>query len=98
MSIVAQVETADAPVHPAGATDFAFLAGFLRQMSPAAKSIELNEETQLLASGILDSLGILQLMSFLSDELGIEIDDDDFTLDNFETIGSLIAFVRRRKS
>lgn len=95
---MAQVETAGASAHPAGATEFALLAGFLRQMSPAAKSIELNEETQLLASGILDLLGILQLMSFLSDELGIEIDDDDFTLDNFETIGSLIAFIQRRKS
>jgi acyl carrier protein len=46
---------------------------------------------------VLDSLAILQLMSFLADELGIEIADDDFTLDNFETVGALLAFVRRRK-
>lgn len=97
MSIMAQVETQTATAPRAGAAEFALLTGFLRQMSPAAKSIPLTEETPLLASGILDSLGILQLMSFLSDELGIEIDDDDFTLDNFETIGSLIAFVQRRQ-
>jgi acyl carrier protein len=98
MSIMVQVETNPAMVPQPGSAEFALLAGFLRQMSPAAKSVPLTEETQLLASGILDSLGILQLMSFLSDELGIAIDDDDFTLDNFETIGSLIAFIQRRKS
>lgn len=98
MSIMVQVETNPAPLPQAGTAELALLAGFLRQMSPAAKSVPLTEDTPLLASGILDSLGILQLMSFLSDELGIEIDDDDFTLDNFETIGSLIAFIQRRKS
>lgn len=98
MSVMVQVETHSTPAQQAGAAEFALLAGFLRQMSPAAKSVPLSEETQLLASGILDSLGILQLMSFLSDELGIEIDDEDFTLDNFETIGSLIAFIQRRQS
>ncbi|MBN8533566.1 MAG: acyl carrier protein [Rhizobiales bacterium] len=98
MSIMVQVETNPTPAPQAGTAEFALLAGFLRQMSPAAKAITLTQETQLLASGILDSLGILQLMSFLSDELGIEIDDEDFTLDNFETIGSLIAFIQRRQS
>lgn len=77
--------------------DFQLLEGFLRQLSPAARTVELDADTALLSSGILDSLGILQMMSFLSDELGIEIDDADFTLENFETLGSLLAFIQRRK-
>ncbi len=96
MLAFAQTDTTAAPAEPADA-NLALIAGFLRQLSPAAKSLTLDEETPLLSSGILDSLGILQLMSFLGDELGIEIADDDFTLDNFETMGALLAFVRRRK-
>lgn len=89
--------THDTPLSHPNDGDFHLLAGFLRQMSPAVRALELSEETPLLASGLLDSLGILQLMSFLGEELGIEIADDDFTLDNFETVGSLLAFIRRRK-
>lgn len=88
---------AAAPASDAAGTDFRLLETFLRQLSPAARTIEIDANTALLSSGILDSLGILQMMSFLSDELGIEIDDADFTLENFETLGSLLAFIQRRK-
>ncbi len=97
MSFAAHVETPVTPVPAAEGTERALLVGFLRQLSPAARSLDLTDETPLLSSGVLDSLAILQLMSFLADELGIEIADDDFTLDNFETVGALLAFVRRRK-
>lgn len=97
MSATAHVETPVIPALDAYGAERALLIGFLRQLSPAAQNLELTDETPLLSSGVLDSLAILQLMSFLSDELGIEIADDDFTLDNFETVGALLAFVRRRK-
>ena len=77
--------------------DLALLAGFLRQTSPAARTVEVRNEPALLSSGILDSLGILQLSSFLGEELGIEVSDDDFTIENFETVGSVLAFIRRRR-
>lgn len=74
------------------------LVTFLGQLAPASRSMDLRDDTPLLSSGILDSLGILQLMTFLGEELGIEIADDDFTLENFESVGALLAFVRRRKA
>lgn len=96
MLAASPIAPATAPTETADA-DFALLAAFLQQLSPAAKAIPLDENTPLLSSGILDSLSILHLMSFLGQELGIEIEDEDFTLDNFETIGSLLTFMRRRK-
>ncbi|MFZ4530300.1 MAG: acyl carrier protein [Alsobacter sp.] len=86
---------------PNGRTDGAIVAvleTFLRTLSPVAKAANLTPGTPLLSSGVLDSLGILQLMGFLGDELGIEIGEDDFTMENFETIGALAAFVARRKA
>ncbi|MCZ8375523.1 MAG: acyl carrier protein [Beijerinckiaceae bacterium] len=96
MLAASQIDTPAVPAESMDA-DLALLGGFLRQLSPAAKALDLKDDTPLLSSGILDSLGILQLMSFLGEELGIEIADDDFTLDNFETVGALMAFIRRRK-
>ena len=44
---------------------------------------------RLLEKGILDSLAIVKLLSFLEEEFDIEIDDADFDPDNFESIRSI---------
>lgn len=76
---------------------FEAIKGFLSSHAalPAATSIDL--DTQLLADGTLDSLAILQLTLFLADELQIEVSDQDFVPDNFETVGSLVQFVMRKR-
>jgi acyl carrier protein len=74
------------------------LERFLRQHIPAATARPLNKETPLLASGLLDSLGVLQLVAFLADELGVEIGDEDFSEENFGTVGGLLALVLRKRS
>ena len=59
---------------------------------------EFTPESVLLESGILDSLGVVQLMTFLSETRNVEIGDEDFTLENFETVGSLARFVAAKRS
>jgi acyl carrier protein len=44
----------------------------------------------------LDSMAVLELATVLEQEFGIVIDDDDFTGEVFETVGSLAAFVEQR--
>jgi acyl carrier protein len=56
---------------------------------------ELAEDTPLL-SGIMDSLGLLQLVAFLEEEFDVEIDDADMTADHFRTIGDIEALVRSK--
>lgn len=57
-----------------------------------------SEDLQLLDSGLLDSLSMLQLTTFLSGEFGIEFDDEDFTAENFATAGSVAALVASKIS
>jgi methoxymalonate biosynthesis acyl carrier protein len=73
------------------------LRGFIDQLSPGSGPRDLTGETELLGSGLLDSLSIIQLMTFLSDKFGIEIGDEDFTLENLATIGSLLDFIERKR-
>ena len=47
----------------------------------------------LLDSGLLDSLGIFELVSFLQETFGIEVEDDAIVPDNFETVAQISAFV-----
>lgn len=55
---------------------------------------ELTPEYPLIDEEVLDSMGIFELVSFIEDELGILIDDDDLIVENFESIhaiGSMVA-------
>jgi acyl carrier protein len=61
-------------------------------------SLECYEpETSLLESGVVDSLGILELMSFLTERFGITLEDEDLDPDNLETPARLVEFVRRKR-
>jgi acyl carrier protein len=47
----------------------------------------------LLESGVIDSLGVLELVAFLQQEFGIAISDDDLTPENFKSIECMAQFV-----
>lgn len=54
---------------------------------------QVGEDDPLLESGIVDSMGILQLVGFLESRFGIDVDDEDIVPENFETMMSISAFV-----
>lgn len=58
---------------------------------------QLRPDTSLLGSGAIDSLGILELMTFLGERFDIVVQDDDFDQENFETLASLVRFINDRK-
>ena len=72
----------------------AALYGYLMRRFPPLSNC--GPETPLLESGAIDSLGILELTSFLGERFGITIDDGDFDPENFETPSRLIAMVARK--
>jgi acyl carrier protein len=53
--------------------------------------------TRLLDGGI-DSLGVLELMSFLGDRFGFVVEDTDFEPENFETPAGLVQFIERKRA
>jgi acyl carrier protein len=68
--------------------------GYLRDRFPALADADAT--TSLLRSGAIDSLGFLELMTFLSEEFGITLEDEDFDAANLETPGKLADFVERK--
>lgn len=51
-------------------------------------------ETDLLLTGLVDSLGVVQVVAWMEDELGASIDPIDVTLDNFQTPERMIVFAK----
>ncbi|MGW1998236.1 acyl carrier protein [Embleya sp. NPDC001921] len=57
---------------------------------------ELTDDLPLIEKGILDSLGLLSLVTHLEDRLGIRVDDRDMVPDNLGTLRNIDRFVARK--
>lgn len=64
---------------------------YLVQRFPASGPI--TDDTPLLEGGIIDSLGFLELMTFLSEQFGIALEDQHFEPENISTPAALVRFV-----
>lgn len=62
-----------------------------------ADAPDVGEHDPLLESGIVDSMGILQFVSYIESEFGIDVDDEEIVPDNFETITDIAAFVDAKR-
>jgi len=71
---------------------------FLAEHFPAARSRRLDPDESLLTNGILDSLGVLDVVAFLETEFKITVTDEDLLPENFESLGRLTAFVEEKLS
>jgi acyl carrier protein len=58
----------------------------------------LADDDQLVESGIVDSLGIMSLLSFLEEKFSIQIPSEDLNPENFATVSTLTALVERQQA
>ncbi|HVI74261.1 MAG TPA: acyl carrier protein [Anaeromyxobacteraceae bacterium] len=56
----------------------------------------VGDDNSLLDSGILDSTGLVEVVTFLESRFEIAIADTEIIPENFETIARMSAFVARR--
>ncbi len=57
---------------------------------------EFDDDASLLEHGILDSLGILELISFIEDKFGIRVSDEEILPENLDSIGGISRFILRK--
>jgi len=69
---------------------------FLLDKFPLARKAGIGKDTALLEKGILDSLGILDVVSFLENEFSMVVSDDELVPENFQTLSTLSAFVVKK--
>ncbi len=54
---------------------------------------QLTDDYPLLESGVVDSLGLFQIVEFLETETGVEIADHELLPDNFATLSTIAGLV-----
>jgi acyl carrier protein len=70
----------------------------LTKYLPGESPDNLQDDTPLRTSGILDSLATLTLISFLEERFGIEVQAHETDMDNFDRLGDIVAFVIRKQA
>ena len=58
----------------------------------------LTSDDPLLGSGIVDSLGIMRLVSYIEEEFGVVVPEEDLVPEHFQSVSRLTAFVERLQS
>lgn len=59
---------------------------------------ELADETSLLDSGVIDSTGVLEVISFIEQEFGVEVADEEMLPENLDSIARIAAYVSKKKN
>jgi len=70
---------------------------FLLKKFPSAKKKNFHDDVQLLQSGFIDSLGVLDLVGFLEQSFAIRITDDELTPENFASVRGIASFVTQKR-
>ena len=58
---------------------------------------EYDDDASFLEEGIVDSVGIMELVLFIEETFGMPVDDEDLTPDNFDSVSKLAGYITRRQ-
>jgi acyl carrier protein len=60
------------------------------------KADGLADDDSLVSKGVIDSTGVLELVSFIQERFGIRMEDQEIIPDNLDSIRNLVTFVARK--
>lgn len=67
-----------------------------KEMLQQPLETDLDDNDQLVESGVIDSLGVMTLLSFLEEKFSIQIPGEDLVPENFASISKIAALVDRQ--
>jgi acyl carrier protein len=71
------------------------IRGWLREHVTGDRAVTDDEE--LISTGLLTSLQTVELVLFLDERFGIDITDDEFVEENFNTVGAISRLVTSKR-
>jgi acyl carrier protein len=67
------------------------IRAFLQEQFPVPEDLPAGES--LLDGGIIDSIGVLTLVTWLEQEFGFVVEDDEVLPENLDSVANLVAYV-----
>lgn len=73
------------------------IRAFLDENFPPAEAGAAHAvDASLLESGVIDSMGVLLLVTWLEQDFGFVVDDDEVLPDNLDSIAAIDGFIARK--
>ena len=66
---------------------------YIQQNLLKGRMSNLSPDDDLLDSGILNSLGILQLVAFIDERFGFQVPDEDVVYENFNSVAAISGYL-----
>ena len=57
-----------------------------------------SDDASFLEERIVDSMGVMELVSFVEEQFKVKVDDLDVTPENFDSINRLAAYIRGKRN
>jgi acyl carrier protein len=73
------------------------LSMFIAERLLQDRTAVIDPEENLLDRGAIDSVGLLNLITFVEQQTGIRVPEDEMIPENFESVVAIEAFVARMK-
>jgi acyl carrier protein len=71
---------------------------FLGKRASEGAKVPVDLDTHLFESGILDSFGLVDLVTLLESETGLSITDDDLNDPRFTSVAGIVAIMTRKQA
>lgn len=68
----------------------------LQKFMPDRKPDELTDSTPLISGGIIDSLGVLNLVTFLEERFNIHLEAYEISVANLNTLADIVRLVHSK--
>jgi len=69
------------------------VANFIEESFVYDETTTVNPDDSLLDSGLIDSTGVLELVTYLEDTFSISVEDDELVPSNLDSINRIAGFV-----
>lgn len=67
-----------------------------RFMQDAFLVDDFDDDQSFIGTGLVDSLGVMQLVAFVESEYGVKVADPELVPENFDSVARVACFVERR--
>jgi acyl carrier protein len=69
---------------------------FVLKQFPLTRKHRIQNSDPLLESGMIDSMGMLEIVGFIERTYGFTVSDEDLVPENFQTVDAIAGFIQGR--
>ncbi len=73
------------------------LREFIKNNFLLGNDTSLNDEDSFMGKGIVDSTGILEVVSFVEENFNFKIPDEDLMPENLDSINNLVIYITKKQ-